>query len=309
VKVKHILIFLAIAGGVGLMALIFVGVRSAAKRAADEEAYEQQRKVVPPEDVAMMGTLRERAAAIRKGREKFATRAALEGAVPDPEQTCEHPVPQLELHRTNADPTDPTRTLLQLEGTALNPTGIKIATDALVPVIPVDDDKIGVRVNGLAEAMDAVVKRLEVPLFEATRDPARADGKLLLDTPSREVMFLVEEVRSPKVDFADGGDAPTSFTMGAVRGRAVLVDQGTGTILCAAEVTAENSAVVNFSYQVEQYGSLSIPQGSPGVRAMMAAHDDLWRQVAAAVGARRLQALTPAKQALTPAKRASTRGR
>ncbi len=293
-KVKHVVIFLSIAAGVGLLTLFFFAVRGAEQRAAANEEYEREHSTVYPEDTAMIAKLRERTDTLRKGREKFATRAALEAAVPDPKHTCEHQVPQLELH-----PARMTMEGATLAGTALNPTDIKFPRDVLVPVIPVDN-KIGkLHTRGLVEAMEAVIERLGNPTLEPASRPARTDGAALLALPAHEVMFLVEEVRNPKVDFADGGEAPTSFTMGSVRGRAVLVDHDSGKILCAAEISAENSEVVNFSYQVEQYGSLSIPTGSPSVRAMGAAYEDLWRQLAAAVGERRLQALTPAKSAST----------
>jgi hypothetical protein len=292
VRTKHIVVAFAVLLGVAGLIGLFLAMRAGFERA--EQRERSQSYTTPPQDLELAKSLRTRATEIRGKREALATAAKLAPVKPDPARACEHRVPALDLHPL-FDPSTRGLSLFEVTGGK-----VEVQSEVMVPIVPVAAEgvRLADRSAGLAERMEEVAKQIELPFPDPAQRPAREDARALLAAPSFEVLYLVHSYVQPKImiDYTSGsGSVPTGFTMGSVSGRAILVDLATGTLLCAADVSASNSDSVGFSYDVNRFGSVDVPTGAPRVDAMLAATDDLWEQAARAVGAATLHALARTK--------------
>lgn len=260
-KAWHLLLGFAIVTGVVVARAAYVAEseRGAAMRSENDRFLEQHSREVTPGDIAMAKQLRDRAAAIRRGREAFPDADKLAAAATDAKGDCAYPVPAM-----------------------LRPL--------FVPIVELTAPSKAryFRVAGLAEHMDDVAKRLESTAKEPGDSPPRDDAAALLAAPLHEVMFILERVERPVASSGPPyGDPTRAFEPGSVLGRAVLVDVGAGVPLCAGMVGAHSSDRINVRPN---------PDVSEEMRAASAVDDDLWQQLTESIAKADMHLLKPTKK-------------
>ncbi len=174
----------------------------------EEVVLDESTRAAMLEDLGLARRLRERAAAIRRGRAKLPDTTRLMAAAAGTGR-CPHPVPALRLRR------------------------LFVRTIERAPVSSAPEPPT----RGLAEQMEEVAQRLDVQPNPLT---AREDAAALLAAPPREIMFIVDELVLPR---AQGAFSP-GFAPGRATGRAVLVDVEAGLPLCVGRVSASSSQEV-----------------------------------------------------------------
>jgi hypothetical protein len=252
-KSKHLLIAsLSLAGAAVVVAVVLAMTGESEKDAAlrrhaefEQQLLEEQVHKVTPEEVTLAKQLRDRAAAIRQGRQGFpdANRLAAAAAT-DAKGSCPHPVPALQLGH-------------------LFVPAIELAPRSKQPWF---------RPAGLAERMEAVANRLESTAVEPRTKFAREDASALLAAPAHEIILVVERLDRPRAvetGFRGPHEPPGGFAPGSVMARVVLVDVDAGVPLCAGEVGAASSNKIDFTYNPD----------FPAIDVDQAIYDDFWQHL------------------------------